>query len=154
MGVQPYSWARPPVGRAAPAARSTEDTPFVFHDAAGRRWSRIKRMVLGAAMAVVVLVGAVLLAAAHVAPGKAPWFSATAPQQVPNWPARAGGDPSAGPAVVAGGPGGGAGTAAAPATGLTPATPTATLGPSPRPSHGPQYPQKPKKTKPPFFPPF
>ena len=106
-------------------------------------------------MALVLLVGAVLLAAAHVAPGKAPWFSATAPQQVPNWPARAaGGDPSAGPAVVAGGPGGGAGTAAAPATGLTPATPTATLGPSPRPSHGPQSTPRPKKTKPPFFPPF
>src|SRR5215472_5737919 len=148
MGVQPHSWARPPVGRAAPAARSTEDTPFVFHDAAGRRWSRIKRIALGAAMALVLLVGAVLLAAAHVAPGKAPWFSATAPQQVPNWPARAGGDPSAGPAVGAGG------TAAAPATGLTPATPTATLGPSPRPSHGPQSTPRPKKTKPPFFPPF
>src|SRR5262249_32334522 len=83
------SWAPFPVGGAPPAARSAEGAPFVFHDAAGRRWPRIKRVVLAAAVALVALIGAVLLAAAHVAPGKAPWFSATAPQPVSDLPGRA-----------------------------------------------------------------
>ncbi|HKA11675.1 MAG TPA: hypothetical protein VKI99_14540, partial [Candidatus Dormibacteraeota bacterium] len=156
VGVEPSSWAPFPVGGAPPAARSAEGAPFVFHDAAGRRWPRIKRVVLAAAVALVALIGAVLLAAAHVAPGKAPWFSATAPQPVSDWPGRAAaGDPSAGPPGVAARPGG---IAAGPATGAVggqgqPA-PSATLGPSPKPSHGPPSTPRPKKTKPPFFPPF
>ena len=85
---------------ASPAIASVDGTPFVFHDAAGRRWSRIKRTTLGVAVALVALAGAVVLAVTHVAPGKAPWFHTTTAQPVSDWPARAaGGDSSSAPGV-------------------------------------------------------
>ena|SRR5215510_9322988 len=148
---EPRSPAQLSVASASPAIASVDGTPFVFHDAAGRRWSRIKRIAVGAAVALVVLAGAALLAVTHVAPGKAPWFHATAGQPVSDWPARAaGGDPSS----VPGPPGGVSTRPAAGAAGTqTQATPTITGGPSSKPSHGPPTP-KPKRTKPPLFPPF
>src|SRR5215472_3927675 len=151
LWAEPRSRAALSMASASPAIASVDGTPFVFHDVAGRRWSRIKRIAVGAAVALVVLVGAVLLAVTHVAPGKAPWFHATAGQPVSDWPARgAGGDPSPAP----GPPGGVSARLAAGAAGTqTQATPTTTGGPSSKPSHGPPTP-KPKRTKPPLFPPF
>ena len=151
--AEPRSRAALSMGSASPATASVDGTPFVFHDAAGRRWSRIKRITFGATVALVRLVGAVVLGVTHVAPGRAPWFHATVPQPVPDWPARdAGGDPSSGAAVPAR-PSGGAAISGGPAVTQAQPPPTATGGPSPRPSHGPPTP-KPKRTRPPLFPPF
>ena len=107
---------------------SVDGTPFVFHDAAGRRWSRIKRITFGATVALVVLAGAVVLGVTHVAPGRAPWFHATVPQPMPDWPARdAGGDPSSGAAVPAQ-PSGGVAISGGPAVTQAQPPPTATGG--------------------------
>jgi len=80
------------------------------------------------AAVLVVLGGAVLLAVTHVAPGRAPSFSTSIPQQVPDWPFR---DPSN---LATGGPS----AAARPAAEVGPAQPqpkpNATIALPPTPS--------------------
>src|SRR5215472_14384697 len=91
-GAAPRRWVR-----QAGAARP-EDARFVFHDPAGRRWSRIKRVALAVLAALVVLSVAVIAAVALIAPGRAPLFSGTAPQPVVDWQLRG---PGSAPAPTA-----------------------------------------------------
>jgi hypothetical protein len=122
---------------------AADTTPFVFHDASGRRWSRIKRIALAVAAALVVLGCGVLVAVATVAPGRAPLVSAIAPPQVPDWPIRGPG----GATVPL--PGGAAGSVPgrqqAPVAGAAP-SPGASLQPSPTPKNPPHRRPKPTPT--------
>jgi len=149
--------AASPVIRPLASHRSpslSDAGPFVFHDASGRRWSRIKRFIFMVAALLLVAGGVVLLAVTHVAPGRAPSFSTSIPQQVPNWPFRDPGNlatdgPSAAarPAVAVGPaqrqppPG---------ATIASPPTPSTGLSATPIPTPNPRPTPKPKRTKPPF----
>src|SRR5215467_706884 len=66
-----------------------DNSSFVFHDATGRRWSRVKRVAFAAGATLLVLGGGVAIAVTQIAPGRAPsLFSATAPEQLHDWPVR------------------------------------------------------------------
>jgi len=102
-GMRP--WEPPSLSAVLAAVESPqEDAPFVFHDPAGRRWSRIKRGAVIAAIALLVVVVGVLVAVTRVAPGRAPTLAGTPTQQVPDWQVRGSGAPPAGavPSVAAG----------------------------------------------------
>ena len=122
---------------------SVDAAPFVFHDASGRRWSRIKRVAMVVAAAAVVLGGGVLVAVATSAPGRAPFFSAPGPQQVPDWQVRDGGGAGAPGQAAASAPGG---VPARPGASAAPA-PAGSLQTSPAPSPTPKNPRRrPKPT--------
>jgi hypothetical protein len=136
------SWVPPhrlrPDRHAAPAAEPVADAaPFIFHDATGTRWPRIKRIALIAAAALIVVVAVVVLAVTHLVPGSAPAFSTLVPQPVQDWQLRG---PAATPAPQ---PAAGA----APAQSTSPPagqprptprpTPSLTTRPKPRPTHPP-----------------
>ena len=133
------------VRRAATGAGTTDAAPFVFHDAGGRRWPRIKRISLTAAAALIVLAGAVVLAVTHVAPGRAPLFSGAAAPRVPDWPLRESGPAPAGPAAPAAGPGTRAGAAQPQPTAAGVASPSLSLRPTP-PATGSLKPKRPRPT--------
>jgi hypothetical protein len=134
-GMRP--WEPPSLSTVLAVVESSpEDAPFVFHDPAGRRWSRIKRGVAIAAAAVVVVGAGVLVALTRVAPGRAPAFAGAPTQQVPDWQVRGGGASGAGsvPSVADG-----QGTAAATRSSTATTAPSsATSGqPSAKPSRRP-----------------
>jgi hypothetical protein len=132
--------------------RGLEPGGFVFHDRGGRRWCRIKRVMLLLAILVGAVGGAVLLALANVAPGRAPFFATNVPQPIQDWPIRD--------------PGGGASTPAAGSTASTraagsvlpawaqasPVPQSAGVGsasPGPSSRHSPRSSPRPKPSRPP-----
>jgi len=148
------SSASPAMRSPSTAVAPADAGPFVFHDASGRRWSRIKRFMFMVAALLFVAGGVVLLAVTQVAPGRAPSFSTSIPHQVPDWPFRDPGNSATdGPS-----------TAARPAVAVGPAqrqpppsatialppTPSTGLSATPIPTPNPRPTPKPKRTKPPF----
>ena len=154
MVAKPYSRVPPPTASPSTATVSSDANSFVFHDVSGRRWSRIKRVMFAVAAALVVIIGAVLLALTHVAPGRAQSFSSLVPQQVPDWPIRnsAGADTPAkasgpGPAAPPGG------ARLQPNSASTP-KPSPTLSPTTAPTPTARATPRPKRTRPPLVPNF
>lgn len=137
-GMRP--WAPPSTSSVLAAIESPqEDAPFVFHDPAGRRWSRIKRGAVVAAAALVVVGSGVVVALTRVAPGRAPVFAGTPTQQVPDWQVR---DPNAGQssaptAVPTAAQGRSASVPTARSTPAPTVRPTSTPRPSPTPTKRP-----------------
>jgi len=133
-GMRP--WAPPPVSSALGAIEPEQDASFVFHDPAGRRWSRIKRLALVGAAALLVVGGGVVVAITRMAPGRAQALTAVPSQLVPDWQVR---DPGSAPPAAAAPPtslAGPAGQSPAPApTGQV--SPTPSQKPSPTPSKRP-----------------
>jgi hypothetical protein len=150
VGLIPWT---PPSTASAPGAIEPpdEEAPFVFHDPAGRRWSRIKRVGLVGASALLVVGGGVFLAVTRVAPGRAPAFAGVPAQPEPDWQTRNTGSAPASPNAAV--------PTAPPAPGVrrTTAAPTArpsptvrpTKRPTPTPRHTPMPPIPPPPT--PFF---
>src|SRR5262249_7115196 len=60
--AKPHGWREQRTAPPSAAVASPATGSFVFHDASGQRWSRIKRVIFAAAAAVAVIGGAVLLA--------------------------------------------------------------------------------------------
>jgi len=147
-------WTPPSTATALGAIEPPqEDAPFVFHDPAGRRWSRIKRAGLVGAAALLVVGGGVLLAVTRVAPGRAPAFAGVPAQPVPDWQTR---DSSGAPvppngAVPTAAPDPGAKRAAAASTADPAARPTPTPRPTKRPSPTPRRTPLPPVPPTPFF---
>jgi len=154
--AKPHGWREQRTAPPSAAVASPATGSFVFHDASGQRWSRIKRVIFAAAAAVAVIGGAVLLALTHVAPGRAPSFAATGPQQVLNWPVRS----SAGDATPlqlgapspAGRQGGTSQQPKAVAGGGSSPAPSLTSPPTPAPTPTFRPTPRPKRTKPPLVP--
>lgn len=154
MAAKPRSWEDKRTAPPSTAAASPDAGSFVFHDASGHRWSRIKRVLFAAAAALAVIGGAVLLALTHVAPGRAPSFALTGPQHVPNWPVRS----SAGPATPAqleapspaGSQGGTLPQTKAPASGAATPAPSVTSPPTAAPTPTARPTPRPRRTKPPL----
>src|SRR5215831_10880464 len=121
-----------------------DNSSFVFHDATGRRWSRVKRVAFAAAATLLVLGGGVAIAVTQIAPGRAPsLFSATAPEQLHNWPVRdSGGASTITPSVAQPTP---AANQPAASRSSPAGSPAATARPSPAATSRP----KPRRTRPP-----
>lgn len=85
-GMRP--WAPPPTSGVLGAIEPEQDASFVFHDPAGRRWSRIKRPAMAGAAALLVVGGGVVMAVTRMATSRAQALAAVQSQPVPDWQVR------------------------------------------------------------------